>query len=73
MPALQPLAYILCCDWSKVIGMRRRQVVVIATSVGVFSAVVGWRVDPTGDRVLLAVPVAVVVVAVVLGRCGDGR
>lgn len=72
MPALQPLAYILCCDWSKVIGMRRRQVVVIATSVGIFAAVVGWLVHPARGPALLFVPVAVVVVAVVLGRCGDG-
>jgi len=50
MPALQPLAYILCCDWSKVIGMRRRQVVVIATSVGIFAAVVGWLVTLPAAR-----------------------
>lgn len=54
--------------------MRLRQVVVIATSISIFAAVVGWLVDPASDPALLVVPVAVVVlVAVVLGRRGDGR
>lgn len=54
--------------------MTRRQVVVIATSVGAFAAVVGWLVEPAHGPALLLMPVAaIVLVAVVVARRGDGR